>query len=310
MKLIFGSDSIPDGMKGLRIALGNFDGVHLGHQKIIRASIESTAPGGTGSAVYTFAPHPVSILASEECPQLIQTLDQKLKSIEEMGVDACIIERFDEKFAGMNPEKFFKEIIIDRLSASEIIVGYDFTFGRHRSGTTKTLQTLANDLGIGIKIIEAQLDGETLISSTNIRRLIERGRMEAAAKLLGRLYSVEGEVVTGRGVGRSLGARTANIEPINELMPRHGVYVSRTRVIDSPSIYPSITSIGDNPTFRNAGFTFETHIIDREIDLIGKRLRVELISRLRDQLEFKSSDELREQIHADISTARKHGELR
>ena len=308
MKRIFGSDSIPTELREPVVALGNFDGVHLGHQKIIRATIQNAVISNRMSAVYTFEPHPVSVLAPDQCPQLIQTLDQKLDSLNTLGLDICIIEHFNAEFAQMEPKEFFKKIIIDRLGASEVVVGYDFTFGRHRLGTTETLHTLAHDYGINIKIVEAQLQGETLISSTNIRRLIVRGEVEAAAKLLGRPYAIDGKVVKGRGIGQTLKARTANIEPINELLPKYGVYISRTHIIDSGLflVHPSITSIGDNPTFPGTGFAFETHIIDKEIDLMGKHLRVELVNRLRSQRAFESNDELKKQIQADIEIARNY----
>jgi riboflavin kinase / FMN adenylyltransferase len=308
MKRIFGSESFPVELEGAVVALGNFDGVHLGHQEIIRATIDDAVSSGRISAAYTFDPHPVKVLAPEQCPQLIQTLNQKLDALESLGLDICIVENFNEEFAHIEPDDFFKKIIVDRIGASEVIVGYDFTFGRHRLGTTESLHTLANDHGVGISIVEAQLQGEILISSTNIRGLIARGEVREAAKLLGRPYSVDGMVIPGRGIGRSLNARTANIDPLNELIPGHGIYISRTHIVDAnaTSSHPSITSIGDNPTFPESGFAFETHIIDEDIDLTGKQLRIELIVRLRDQRAFKSTEELKEQIHRDIEFARNY----
>ncbi len=262
--------------------------------------------------MYTFDPHPVRVLAPRYCPALLQTTEQRIQSIEALGVDECVIEPFTLSLAEMSAERFFDEILLGRLNARAIFTGYDFTFGRHRLGTTDALMKLGKKYSVAIEMLEAQFAGETLISSTNIRSLIFLGDVSQAASLLGRNYSILGTVVTGRSIGGRLFVRTANISTKNEVVPRDGVYVSRTRLISptalgdgSNNTYPSITSIGTNPTFPGSGYAIETHIIDFEGDIVGRPVELMFIDRLRDQEAFDSAEALTKQIRADIDEARR-----
>lgn len=307
MKRIFGSCNFPREAAGAAVALGNFDGVHLGHAHVIRRAAQLARQTKAACAVYTFDPHPVRILAPAECPPLIQTLDQKLASFEGLGVDICVVEKFTEELAARGAEEFFREVVAGRLGASAIVVGYDFTFGSRRCGTAELLAELGKKCGIAVEVLDAQFLGKKLISSTNVRRLIEHGETAEAGCLLGRPYSIRGTVVPGRGIGRELAARTANIETANECIPANGVYLTES-IVEGKS-YPSITSIGDNPTFPHAPFAIEAHFIDATVDVMGKSLDLVFFHKMRDQAAFASVEELKGQIARDIELARMlHGE--
>lgn len=308
MRRILGSNNFPPETPRPIVALGNFDGVHIGHRRIIERVLADAEDIRGTSVVYTFEPHPALILAPGQCPRLLQTLDQKLACLEECGVSICVIEPFTKEFAHTNAPAFFDEVLVNRLKATKLVAGYDFTFGLHREGSMETLSLLCADRGVGISVVEPQFYGETLISSTNIRHLISRGDVASAGMLLGRPYSMEGKVVKGQDIGRDLNAHTANIESANELSPRDGVYTSRTRIQGEARPLPSVTSIGNNPTFPGSRHTIETHIIDRNLDIMGQRITIDFLDWMRDQITFESVEKLRGQIARDIDGARRYHE--
>lgn len=303
MQTILGSKNFSNLNAEMVVAIGNFDGVHLGHKHLIGKAKKKAQEIGAQTAVYTFDPHPVQVLSPNQCPIRIQTQDQKLSALDSLGVNFCIVENFTIEFAHQLPEIFFEEVIIKRLRAKAVVVGYDFTFGLQRRGSIKLLRQLCEQNGIGITVIDAQFLHDTLISSTNIRRLVEHGDVVNASELLGRPYSLEGRVVPGRGIGVTLGARTANLKSLNELIPKNGVYLTSTSI--ERRAHRSITSIGNNPTFPNSNFAIETHIIDEAPELTGMIITVEFLERLRDQITFASPEELKKQILSDIELAKK-----
>ncbi len=304
MKRFYGSQSFPREMRPTAVALGVFDGVHLGHRELLRRARDAAARTGGVSVAYTFEPHPVRVLAPAECPPQLTTAEQKLLLIERYGVDAAVVEPFTHEFGKIDPQSFFRDVIVGRLGAATLVAGYDFTFGRHRHGTIDVIEALGSEYGVETIIVPAIFIGETLISSTLIRRMISRGEVNQANELLGRPYSIEGTVVPGRGIGRELAARTANIESDNDLILQYGVYVTRTLVEGRK--YASITSVGDNPTFSDAPFAIETHLIDVEADIMGKRISIEFLSFMREQIRFGRQEELRAQIARDIDDAREY----
>ncbi len=306
MKRIDGSDLLPRQRKGPAVALGNFDGVHLGHQRLIERIRKDASELGVPSAVYTFEPHPVKVLAPSQCPRLLTTLEQKLRHLERYGVETTIVEPFDREFAHLTAEEFFDRILLERLRPSSIVVGYDFTFGLHRGGTIETIEEFGRKNGIGVSIVPAVFMGETLISSTVIRKLILERQIVEADSFLGRPYEISGEVITGRGLGRSLGARTANIITENEIIPGDGVYATLTAVEGESLAMPSVTSIGDNPTFPDARYSIETHVLDGEVDLTGKRLSIHFLAFMRESIRFSTVEELKAQIARDIEEAKAH----
>jgi riboflavin kinase/FMN adenylyltransferase len=312
MKRIAGSHFFPKDSPRPAVALGNFDGVHLGHQELIRRTKDMANDCGGSSVVYTFEPHPVSVLSPSQCPKLLNTLDQKLDHLEELDVDITVVEPFTHDFSRQEPEAFFRNIIIDRIHPCAIVVGYDYTFGLHRHGTIETLEMLGNENDIRVIIVPAAFSGETLISSTVIRRMVAEGNMEQAAALLGRPYEIVGKVMPGRGVGRTLAAKTANIVSENEIAPKDGIYVTLTSIYESAPkkheqrLFPSITSIGTSPTFTDFCYSIETHVIDNNLDLVGTRIAISFLTRMREQIRFSTTDELKAQIGRDISAAREY----
>jgi len=306
VRRVEGSKQFPGDVESTSVALGNFDGVHLGHQKLIGRIRENASRTGGLSAVYTFEPHPVKILAPSQCPRLLNTLDQKLRYLGRYGVDIAVVEPFSHELAKLTPEVFFRDIIVGRLKAHSIVAGYDFTFGLHRQGTIETLEELGRESGIDVSIVPAEFLGETLISSSLIRKIVREGRVDEAAKFLGRPYEIEGEVIPGRGLGVTLAARTANLKPFNEIMPGDGVYWTLTSVEGSEKAMPSVTSIGDNPTFPDGHYSVETHILERDVELLGKRITVHFLAFMRETLRFSTIEELKAQIARDISAAKEY----
>jgi len=285
--------------------MGNFDGMHRGHRVIVSETVRQAKTLDCSAVAYTFYPHPVKMLAPHSCPPLIQTIEQRLESFEALGIDTCVVDTFNHNLAQLTPSDFFSQIIIDKLGAKGLVVGYDFTFGVHRRGTVDVLKHLGKEHGIAVTVIEAQFREEMLISSTEIRRYLLEGDVEHAAELMEAPFALRGTVIRGHGIGKTLGAHTANIDVENELKPMEGVYITRARIIGDDRIYPSIASLGVNPTFNGGPFQVETHLIDFDGNLLGKRIDLLFYKRIRGQVAFDSPDTLRGQIQRDIEVARK-----
>jgi riboflavin kinase/FMN adenylyltransferase len=328
MERYFGSENVPHPFENAVIALGNFDGVHLGHQYLLKKTVDITRDRKGTSVVFTFDPHPVKILAPESCPPLIQTLEQRLRAFEDLNLNACVIEPFTHEFARQTPEHFFEHVLIKRLGAKAIVIGYDFTFGFHRGGTVEIMEQLGSTYSVDVAVIEARFVDDLLLSSTEIRHFISIGAIDKAVKMLGRWPRIEGKVMPGKGLGGYLGAHTANIDSANELLPGNGVYLTVTHIEENPptpplkkggvkprwghaplrgkgGIWPSITSIGYNPTFPGERLSVETHLIGFDGNLLGKTLFVDFLEKMRDQIAFPSVERLHEQIEKDIEEAKK-----
>lgn len=308
MKRFEGLSSITEPFRHTAVTLGNFDGVHRGHREILAKAIATARRIGGTSLVYTFFPHPVRLLAPESCPPLIQTIDQRLEAFEAVGIDACVIDAFSFNLAHVLPRDFFTKVIVSLLGASSVVVGYDFTFGLHRRGTTELLHQLGTEMGIDVAVVEAQFEGDLLISSTEIRNALLAGHVAHAAVLMGSPYTLRGEVVRGLGIGASIGVHTANIQAYNELVPADGVYITQTKTAPAEKPRFSVTSIGYNPTFPGRSRSIETHLIDFEGDLRGNVVDVMFYERLRGQIAFDSPETLKGQVARDIENARSYHE--
>lgn len=304
MKRFEGSPSFPSDLEAPIVTMGNFDGVHRGHIHLLEKTKAMAAASHGTSLVYTFEPHPACVLAPHAAPCFIQTLEQKMMSLEMQHIDVCVIEPFTKKFAELTPEVFFQRVLVERLRARAIVVGYDFTFGVHRSGTARNLETLCKKANIELVVVPAQFEGETLISSSQIRKLIELGDVARARKLLGRPYEMWGKVTSGRGVGRDLGARTANLESANKLLPRDGVYLTLTTTTRDKKSYASITNVGTRPTFFDAGYAIETHLLDVTMGLSEAFISIAFLERMRDEIRFDDPKKLKIQIAQDLENAR------
>ncbi|NPA48390.1 MAG: bifunctional riboflavin kinase/FAD synthetase [Thermodesulfobacteria bacterium] len=284
--------------------IGNFDGVHLGHQALFKETVKrARAKNGTAVAI-TFHPHPLQVLRPEIPLKLICTLEQKIKLIEEAGLDYLLLLEFTRELASLEAEDFVEEILVRGLGIKELIVGYDYRFGRKRRGDTELLRLLGERFGFKVTVIPPQkVDGLT-VSSTLIRELIAEGDVALAAKLLGRYYKLCGKVIPGHGRGkRLLGFPTANLKLSREkLLPKTGVYAVFVHL--NGKKLPGVMNLGFNPTFGDGYLSAEVHIFDFEGDLYGKVICLSFVARLRDEKKFSSAEELARQIAEDCQRAR------
>lgn len=303
MRIFHSSQSVQGKIKRPVLALGNFDGIHLAHQKMFELTRKLAKDLKTSPAVYTFDPHPVKILSPASTPPLIGTLRQKIKWIRKNKMKALILEPFDKHFAQLNPEEFFEQILVKTLKAKGLVVGYDFTFGKARSGNLEKLEKLCQKHGILLKVLPAFHFKNTLVSSTQIRHFILNGKILEANLLLGRPFTIQSTVVRGQGIGRTLNFPTANLLVGNELLPLSGVYATFAKI--GLRRYRSVTNIGWRPTFHGNRLTIETHILNLKKNLYGKKLALSFIGRIRDEKKFSSPEELVKQIHEDIELAKK-----
>jgi len=303
LKVYHGSKNFPASVPRPVVALGNFDGVHLAHREMFRLT-RKLAKKLKGTAVtYTFSPHPVKVLSPATAPAMINTLEQRLELLKDSGLDAVVVEPFELKFAHFKAEAWFQKVIVKNLHAAGVVVGYDFTFGSHRGGTVETMEKLCADSGLECRVLEAQMKGETLISSSNIRAFVAKGAVDRAAALLGRPYFLEGKVIQGAGRGASLGIRTANLKTENELIPMGGVYACYAEL--GKKRYRAVANLGLNPTFGGSTLSIEAHLLGFRRNIYGKTLRLHFIKRLRDERPFASVEELVAQIRKDIHGAEK-----
>jgi riboflavin kinase/FMN adenylyltransferase len=299
MKLYSSLQEATDGsLRGCAVCLGNFDGVHLGHQ----ALFTEAAKHGPVVAL-TFHPHPGKVLQPQLAPRLIVSQARKLELLEAHGVSAVIVQPFSTDYARTTPQAF-EQTLFDGVGAKTAVVGYDFTYGQKRAGTVQTLEAAAALRGASVKTVSAvSLEG-VVVSSSKVREYVLEGRVEAAARLLGRPFDLDGVVVPGAGRGRTIGFPTANIDTANELRPAAGVYAVRVRVLGEATRHGGAANIGVKPTFGGGEVTIEAHLFDFAGDLYGKRLRVEFLERLRPEKRFGSASELSSQIARDLEAAR------
>jgi riboflavin kinase/FMN adenylyltransferase len=292
-------------LKPTVLTLGVFDGLHLGHQRIMKTVVERAVAVDAVPTAITFDPHPRAVLHPESAPPLLQTLDQRLANLEVLGLGQTIVIKFDREFAAQPAEEFVRNIVHDRLHAKEVYLGKGFAFGRYRGGNIELLRKLSSELGfVADEVDEVQLRGQR-VSSTAIRELLLAGRINLARRMLGRPYGVEGIVIRGNRRGHTIGFPTANLKPHNRVIPRYGVYATAT-LIDK-KWRKSITNIGVRPTFENeAEPSIESYIFDFDGDLYGDVLRVRFLHRIRDERKFSGVDELKAQIERDSSRARNY----
>lgn len=285
--------------KNTSVAIGNFDGVHLGHQKILRALTDEAKKKDLLPIVLTFSPHPKKVVGKGPI-HMLQTLDQRLREIGRFPIHAALLLNFDRKLANRTAQDFIENIVLKPLKAQEIIVGENFCFGKNREGCIDTLFKLAQNFNFIVHSIPpVSMDGE-VVSSSNIRKLLWKGKIEKATALLGRFYEIGGEVVKGKSRGKTLGFPTANIQTSNEITPK-GVFLSE--VTFEGKKYPSITNIGVRPTFNLKDINIETYIMNFDADLYGKKIRICFLKKVRDEISFDSPEALALQIQKDIHTA-------
>jgi riboflavin kinase / FMN adenylyltransferase len=285
------------------LALGNFDGLHRGHRKILDRVSRVAGERGATSVVMTFDPHPPRVVRPDKAPALLMTTEQKLESFAEAGLQGAAIVRFTPELSRWDPEMFVRTVLVDWLRVAEVWVGANFLFGHDRAGNFTLLRTLGSRFGFKAEKIDPVRYKDFVVSSTRIRRLVAEGRVDEAGALLGHQYYIDGTVIHGDHRGRTIGFPTANLCSENELLPPHGVYAT-TVTIDGV-VRPSITNVGVRPTVDRSGRTvIETHIFGFDADLYGATIRVGFVQRMRDERAFDSLDLLKAQIAADCSRAR------
>jgi riboflavin kinase/FMN adenylyltransferase len=290
-------------LRGTVLTLGNFDGVHLGHQAILGALTARARASGGQAVVLTFEPHPLAVLVPERAPAIIQPLHDRLALLRDLGVQVTVLQRFTRDFAALDPEAFVRDFLLRHLELRHVVVGYNVNFGRDRAGSGETLRVLGERLGFGVEIVGPVVFGEEQVSSTRLREVLQHGDMRSARRLLGRPYAMRGRVVMGDQRGRTLGFPTANLHLRPRLLlPPDGVYAVRV-AIDGVA-RAGVLNIGVRPTFGGKRRTIEVHLLDFSGDLYRRWLVVEVMERLRGEATFAGPEALRAAIAADVARAR------
>ena len=282
------------------VAIGNFDGVHRGHLAVLATCFEAARRHGVPSCVYTFDPAPTAVVAPERHQPRLQTLANRVAALRAAGVDHVVVQPFTAEFAAWGAERFVAEELVGRLGARALVVGHDFRFGRMRAGDAAAIRALAP----GMEVVEvgALAEGGEPISSSRVRRLVQAGQVAEAAGLLGRPFSVSGEVVHGDARGRTLGFPTANVAIGEEIRPAVGVYAVRARL--GGRLVPGVANLGVRPTVGGERYAVEAHLFDFSADLYGRHLELDLVARLREERRFPSLEALVAQIRVDAAAAR------
>jgi len=307
MELVENIDKIEKPYKNAVITIGNFDGVHIGHQALFYEVIEKADSIGGTSIVMTFDPHPVRVLKQNGHLPLITLNEQKIELIENSGIDVLICTQFNKAFAAISAKEFVENLLLKCIGMKAIVVGKDYTFGRNREGNLELLQTYADNLGFEVIVADWVQTSKGLpnrISSTRTRELVMAGEVAEAKKLLGRYYQIRGVVTTGRNRGgRLLRFPTANITLHDELCPKNGVYAVSIDCMEKK--YHGVANIGYSPTFDDGVFSVEVHILDFNENIYGQKIRVNFVQRIRDEIKFSDITELSDAIRKDIEKARK-----
>lgn len=297
-----GSDDPP---RGGILSIGVFDGVHLGHQKVLTYVGERASRLDAQAMAMTFDPHPAKLLRPADAPRLLTTLEQRLALIERTGIRTCLLVPFTHRVSRMTAESFVQDVLVNRLAVREVYIGKNFRFGADRGGDVELLTRMGESLGFQAAswpIVEHR--GE-IVSSTRVRRVVSEGKVEEAAELLDRVVFIDGLVLEGKRLGRTLGFPTLNIEVENELIPDHGVYVTAVHIPSFNRTFTAVTNIGVRPTiYENSLTTVESHLLDFTADLYRETVRVYFLSRLRDERSFDTTTQLMAQIRRDVEAAR------
>jgi riboflavin kinase/FMN adenylyltransferase len=303
MHVVYDLNELKGPLKNPILTIGNFDGVHRGHLALFDKVKERAKAINGQSVVMTFDPHPIKVMKPENGPPLITPIEQKLELISNAGIDVILCPAFTLEFAAISAEDFVQDILMDKLGIQEIVVGYDYTFGHDRQGDVTLLRKMGAWLGFKVHLVDPVYLDDAVVSSTSIRNYVQEGNFPEAKKFLGRDYQICGTVIKGKNRGgKLLGFPTANLKPIDELIPRGGVYAAKVSVDDKD--YYGVTNIGYNPTFGNGALTVETHLLDFSEDIVGRTVKIKFIQRLRDEKTFSSVKELSDQITQDIKQAR------
>ena len=307
MEIIFGLNQVKRPFKNPVVTLGNFDGVHLGHQKIFERLREEASKINGDAIVITFEPHPLSVLSPHRFAPLLTPFRKKMMLIEKCGIKTVLCLEFSLAFSAMSPFEFITNILVEKIKVRKIIVGYNYHFGKKQRGDVRILRNIGKLFNVDVQVVEPLRIGQTPVSSSRIRELIKAGQVEEASKLLGRNYPIIGKVVKGSNRGRSLGFPTANLEISDELYPKKGVYA--VEVIWNQQVFKGLANVGLNPTFVPAHeeeeepLSLEVYILNFNRDIYGDEIQVDFIKRIRDEVRFDSPSRLIDQIKKDVQWA-------
>jgi riboflavin kinase/FMN adenylyltransferase len=303
MRIVRTLESFPPETRPSVVALGVFDGVHLGHRVILEAAVARARTGAVTAVACTFDPHPAELLQPDRAPLPITTLDERLALLAASGVALTVVVPFTATLALMEPESFVTDVLAARLGAREVVVGFNHRFGRGARGDARLLGEVGQRVGLRAEVVPpTEIDG-TPVSSSAIRAALQRGDLDLAARMLGRPYFVGGDVVEGTRRGRLLGFPTANVLPDRPLLLPPGVYACRFR--DGGTTYGAVLNAGVRPTFEEKIFTLEAHVLDFSGDLYGHRVRLDFVARLREERKFSNVESLKAQIESDTAVARR-----
>lgn len=304
MELIRGIHNIRDRHRGCVMTIGNFDGVHLGHQEVLRRVVEKAGELGLPPTVMLFEPQPRELFAGEKAPARLTRLRDKYVQLAKLGVERLVMVNFNAKFAAITPHDFVHRLLAEQLGVKFLVVGDDFRFGARRQGDFCYLQNQAALAGFEVVSTDSFTVSEQRVSSTAIREVLAAGQQHEAEQMLGRPYSISGRVSHGKKLGRTIGFPTANVPLKRRVSPVSGVYVVRVGGIDSGQWQGGVANVGTRPTVNGVRQQLEVHLFDLEKDLYGRQIEVQLLHKLRDEMKFSSLDELKAQIEIDAQTAR------
>jgi riboflavin kinase/FMN adenylyltransferase len=291
-----------DKRKRTVVTIGNFDGVHLGHQKILGGVTKRARANDLESAILTFYPHPAQVLRPQAAPTLLMTLEQRLAAFDAMGINAALVLQFDTDLAKISAEDFAKTFLVDTLRAKAVLVGDNFRFGNRQGGDVKLLLEIGKRSDFEVDIVPPVVEEGVIVSSTAVRQALRDGRVEDAEPLLRRPFSLKGEIRPGTGLGRKLIVPTLNLVTDQETLPKNGVYATAT--VLGPRIYWSVTNVGMRPTFDGHNLAIESHLFDFSEQLTSGKMEVIFLKRLRDEQKFSAPEALREQVLKDIDRAK------
>ena len=308
LKVIYGNASESESFanRSTAVGLGNFDGLHVGHMALVNTLISEARIHGLQSVIYTFTKHPENILRKKLFTPLLTTVGKRVQILGETALDTVYFDEFDEEYSRMNPESFVREVLLDKLGARLVVAGFNYRFGYMGQGDVGLLKTMGKRYNFRVIVIPPVKVDDEIVSSSTIREYVNKGEMENVFRLLGRHYSITGEVMDGKRMGRRIGFPTANLHPEEYLiLPREGIYITKT--FYNGEFYSSLTNIGRNPTFEElAKVSVETHILDFDKDIYRSSIEVFFLSLLRDELKFENAQELSKQILQDVSAANEY----
>jgi riboflavin kinase / FMN adenylyltransferase len=284
------------------VTIGNFDGIHRGHQEILRKVTQEARQKNQLAAVLTLFPHPLKVLRPAEAPALLMTIGQRLAAFEAEGIDAALVLPFNLELSKVRPEDFARRYLVETMRASRVLVGENFRFGHRQEGNVESLENYGRQWGFDVESVKSLTIDGTVASSSAIREALRDGRVEDARRMLGRPFALSGEIQTGTGQGRKLVVPTLNLKNEQEMLPKQGVYATET--IAGGKSYRSVTNVGVRPTFNGSGVTVETHLLGFNENLDSGQMGVRFLKRLRDERKFAGVEELREQVLQDIESAK------